>query len=74
MTSTTPNPHAIEFLRRELIRGASCQGGHSDEGQKIARLLGIPFPLRMANLARRARELGLNPADLWPWYSDKGEG
>lgn len=62
------NPAALEYLQTQLIRGASCQGGHSDEGRRIAGLLGVPFPLRMRHLAKRAVELELDPKELWPWY------
>lgn len=44
-----------------------CQGGHSDAGFAAAMALGVPFPLTMPNLIKRAREEGLNPAELWRW-------
>jgi len=47
---------------------ASCQGGHSDAGAAAADALGIPFPITMSNLISKAREEGLNPRDVWPWF------
>jgi hypothetical protein len=46
-----------------------CQGGHSAAGAAAAEALGISFPITMTNLVARAREEGLDPNELWPWYS-----
>lgn len=60
----------IAALERALfIAGAHCQGGHSRAGQAIAGLFGIPFPLRMENLAATAEQRGFATAELWPWYA-----
>lgn len=53
---------------------AHCQGGHSDAGAAAADVLGVPFPLRMEDLVPRARQLGHNPAKVWPWLITMGEG
>lgn len=54
-------------LRLILAMAPSFQGGHSKTGGEVADYLGIPFPLSMTNLKRKARECGLKPYDLWPW-------
>ena len=60
-------------LLRVLYKAApSHQGGHSDVGQEIADLLGVPFPLRMHNLQAAAIRDGFDPADLWPWWRKEG--
>lgn len=46
---------------------AHCQGGHSDAGAAAAEALGVPFPIDMDSLVRKARAEGVNPAALWPW-------
>lgn len=46
---------------------AHCQGGHSQAGDAAAEALGVPFPIRMGDLAEKARGEGVNPATLWPW-------
>ena len=56
-----------EENRKLFVRAASCQGGHSVEGMKIADALGVKFPLTMPALERRAIELGFEPRALWPW-------
>lgn len=48
---------------------AHCQGGHSDAGAAAAEALGVPFPISMPNLVRKARAEGVNPATLWPWLA-----
>ena len=63
------NLAALDYLKTQLIRGASCQGGNSEEGRRIAGLLGIPAPLTMPFLAARAEELGFKVAELWPFYA-----
>ncbi len=35
--------------------------------------LGIPFPLRMDNLAKAARARGFDPDRLWPWWKKMRE-
>lgn len=45
----------------------SHQGGHSDVGMHFAEILGVPFPLRVPDLEKRARESNLDPYELWPW-------
>lgn len=62
------------FLKHELMRAPSHQGGHSEEGRKLAGLLGVPFPLTMPALERRAEKLGLKPYNLWPWLAKLREG
>ena len=59
----------VRALRKALLMcAASCQGGHSDAGQAVCNIFGIPFPVRMRNLARVAIEHGFDPAELWPWW------
>lgn len=60
---------AIKGLRRALFMcAAKCQGGHSDAGSAAAKMLGVPFPIQMENLRRKAVMEGFDPADLWPWW------
>jgi hypothetical protein len=54
-------------LRLILAMAPSFQGGHSKTGDEVAEYLGIPFPLTMTDLKRKARACGLQPYDLWPW-------
>jgi hypothetical protein len=56
-----------------LKKGPHCQGGHSKRGRAIARTLNIPFPLTMPNLVKRAKQLHLDPAVLWPWRKNGGD-
>jgi hypothetical protein len=46
---------------------ASCQGGHSDAGAAAAEVLGVPFPIRLESLVKKAIQEGFDPNDLWPW-------
>lgn len=56
-------------LRTALFMcAASCQGGHSDAGTAAAAVLGVPFPIRMDDLVKRAVEVGYDPNALWPWF------
>lgn len=71
MSSSNAQDGSRDLLRKHLIKGASCQGGHSTEGQRIANILGVPFPLTMPNLASRAKKLGFRVEALWPWYEGK---
>lgn len=48
---------------------AHCQGGHSDAGKAAAEALGVPFPIRMDDLVRRAAAEGADPRKLWPWLT-----
>lgn len=57
----------IELQRALYMAAASNQGGHSDAGAEIARLLNVPFPLRMDALAKAAMRDGFDPDELWPW-------
>lgn len=53
-----------------LFKAASqFQGGHSAVGGEIADVLGIPFPISMRNLEKKAKSEGLDPNDLWPWLA-----
>ena len=61
-----------EAVRLVLAMAPSFQGGHSKIGGEVADLLGIPFPLTMQNLAQKARALGFEPVDLWPWSATHG--
>lgn len=57
-----------EQLRVALFMCAShCQGGHSDAGAVAAQALGVPFPISMPELVKRAQAEGLDPDGLWPW-------
>lgn len=51
---------------------AYCQGGHSMAGDAASQALGVPFPIDMASLVRKARNEGENPAALWPWLIKMG--
>lgn len=55
-----------------FLAGQHCQGGHSDAGQAIADVLGLPFPLTMAALMEGLRERGENPALFYPWLIRAG--
>lgn len=57
-----------QLLRALYMAAPNCQGGHSEAGQEIADLLGVPFPLRMNNLQTAAIRDGFDPAKLWPWW------
>ena len=61
--------------RRALFMCAShCQGGHSYAGDAAAEVLGVPFPIQMPDLIAKAREEGINPAELWPWLKGHNYG
>lgn len=66
---TTPERSVLEreAVRLVLAMAPSFQGGHSKTGSEVADLLGVPFPLRVPDLEKKARALGFDPADLWPW-------
>lgn len=59
-----------EILTRKALYmcAAHCQGGHSDAGLMAARALGVPFPIRMEQMAEKAKQEGFDPDDLWPWW------
>lgn len=57
-----------DLMRLFLTMAPSFLGRHSETGAKIAMLLGIPFPLRMEDLALAARVRGFTPDELWPWW------
>lgn len=62
--------HEIKSLQKALFIAASQhQGGHSATGGAIAGALGIPFPVTMPNLEKRAKQLGFDPKELWPWLA-----
>lgn len=55
-------------LREALFRCApSHRGGHSDSGAAIADALGVSFPIKVEELEEKAKGVGLEPRDLWPW-------
>jgi len=60
-TAMTPERRAI------FLAAQHCQGGHSQAGDAIAEVLGLPFPLRMTDLIAKLREEGQNPARFYPW-------
>lgn len=61
--------------RRALfLEAPQRQGGHSSRGGEIADELGIPFPITMANLEKRARAEGADPNELWPWLAPMRAG
>lgn len=62
------NPASTERVALFMC-ATHCQGGHSEAGAAAASALGVPFPLTMESLAAKARQEGLDPAVLWPWYS-----
>lgn len=65
----------IDRLRKALFIAASQHhGGHSATGGAIADALGIPFPVTMPNLEKRAKEFGFNSKDLWPWLAPMRAG
>lgn len=59
-----PNQTALRLI---LTMAAFFPSGSSKIGREVADYLGVSFPLRMADLERRARASGFNPDDLWPW-------
>lgn len=61
--------HEADTYRALFIEASHRQGGHSARGGEIADKLGVPFPLTMPNLEKRAKEMGFNPAELWPWLA-----
>jgi hypothetical protein len=67
-TSLPEKDDQISALKKALFMcAASCQGGHSDAGAAAAEVLGVPFPLRMEALERKAEADGFNTQELWPW-------
>lgn len=50
-----------------LIAAPAHQGGHGLSGQMIAKALEIDFPISMDNLEIRAKQLGYDTNELWPW-------
>lgn len=58
---------AVTCRKACFMSAASHQGGSSQTGEVLAKVLGIPFPIRMPALERRAIEEGFSPAELWPW-------
>ena len=56
-------------LEEMLIEAPRRQGGHSERGMELAKQIGIPFPVNMKNLEKRAIKLGFDPDQLWPWYA-----
>jgi hypothetical protein len=52
-----------------LLIAPSHQGGNSSTGQLIAEALTIPFPINMRNLTVVAKQMGHDPAVLWPWFA-----
>lgn len=73
MTDATRHPQTTDLMRLILVMAPSFQGGHSQTGSEIADLFGIPFPLRMDNLAKAARARGFDPDHLWPWWKKMRE-
>jgi hypothetical protein len=57
----TPEREAI------FLAAQHCQGGHSEAGAAIAKVLGVPFPLQMTSLIAALRSEGENPAKFYPW-------
>lgn len=65
----------IAEMRKLLFRCApSFQGGHSDIGDELSDVLGIPFPVDMPSLEKQAKAEGLDPAELWPWLAKMRAG
>lgn len=58
-------------LRLILMMAPSFQGGHSNVGYEVAEYLGIPFPITVKNLEKKAQENGLKRYDLWPWLTPR---
>ena len=61
---------ANDWMIAMMMAAASCQGGHSKAGQHLAEVIGCPFPITMSALKKRALEMKLDPAYLWPWWPD----
>jgi hypothetical protein len=57
----------VELRKALFMAAAHCQGGNGNSGFVIARLLGVPHPVRMDALKERAEREGLDPDQLWPW-------
>lgn len=67
-TEDAVSPDEITDLRKALYAcAASCQGANSIAGEMAARILDVPYPLRMEHLVPAARRDGFDPGDLWPW-------
>lgn len=66
----TPD-EANDMMIALMIAAPSHQGGHSRSGQHLAEVIGCPFPITMGGLERRAKEMKLDPAFLWPWYKQE---
>ncbi|MFD3263136.1 hypothetical protein [Phenylobacterium ferrooxidans] len=65
-----PKSVAMPALRRALFLSAQhCQGGHSHAGAVGAEVLGVPFPITMADLVAKVRAEGENPAEFYPWLA-----
>jgi hypothetical protein len=59
----------LDKTRRALFMCASsCQGGHSDAGYAASEVFGIPFPIRMEDLIKKAKSEGFDTKVLWPWF------
>ena len=52
---------------------ASCQGGHSTAGAAAAEALGVPFPISLQELVKKAIQEELDPDKLWPWATKNWE-
>lgn len=69
--SANPSAAIISKLTETLLKIApGHQGGHSDTGRAIADALGVPFPISMADLRRKAVVLSMDVYDLWPWLEE----
>ena len=61
---------SIKQYRRALFMcAAHCQGGSSGAGEAAADLLGVPFPIRMGDLEKKAKAEGFDVDELWPWLN-----
>lgn len=58
----------VEARKALFMCATSCQGGASDAGMAAAKVLGIPFPIKINNLVAQALKEGFDPFELWSWY------
>lgn len=51
-----------------FLAAQHCQGGHSEAGFAISKVLGVPFPIRTEALVAKLVEEGQDPHLYYPWF------
>jgi len=64
---------AMEWMHAIMRMAPHFQGGHSTIGQEVADIVGTGFPIHMDGLRKRALEMKMDPAELWPWLPPSPE-